>query len=177
MIGLALLGFLFNGAAVLRLKRGSSLNERAVSLHLLEDVLGWVAVLIAAVVMRFADLPVLDPALSILITGYVLYNAFRNLRDSFRILLQAVPHTVDIGQIRARIAPLPGITDIHDIHLWTLDGEYNILTIHLRLRDVDHFSDAILLKEQVKKALSDLPIQHVTVELEGETDDCALQDC
>jgi cobalt-zinc-cadmium efflux system protein len=144
---------------------------------LLEDVLGWVAVLVASVVMLFADVPVLDPALSVLITLYVLFNVYRNLRDSFRILLQAVPENVRIEQVRARIAALAHVTDIHDIHLWTLDGEYNILTIHLRLREVEHFAQAVLVKERVKKALADLPIQHITVEIEGETDECALQDC
>lgn len=177
MLGLAVLGVAFNGAAMLRLKKGHSLNERAISLHLLEDVLGWVAVLVASVVMLFADVPVLDPALSVLITLYVLFNVYRNLRDSFRILLQAVPENVRIEQVRARIAALAHVTDIHDIHLWTLDGEYNILTIHLRLREVEHFTQAVLVKERVKKALADLPIQHITVEIEGETDECALQDC
>jgi cobalt-zinc-cadmium efflux system protein len=177
MLGLAVLGVAFNGAAMLRLKKGHSLNERAISLHLLEDVLGWVAVLVASVVMLFAEVPVLDPALSVLITLYVLFNVFRNLRDSFRILLQAVPENVRIEQVRARIAALAHVTDIHDIHLWTLDGEYNILTIHLRLREVEHFTQAVLVKERVKKALADLPIQHITVEIEGETDECALQDC
>lgn len=177
MLGLAVLGVAFNGAAMLRLKKGHSLNERAISLHLLEDVLGWVAVLVASVVMLFADVPVLDPALSVLITVYVLFNVYRNLRDCFRILLQAVPQNVRIEQVRARIAALAHVADMHDVHLWTLDGEYNILTIHLRLKEVAQFTDAVRVKERVKKALSDLPIQHITVEVEGETDECALQDC
>ena len=80
-----------NGAAVLRLRKGSSINEEVVSLHLLEDVLGWVAVLIAAIVMQFIDAPILDPLLSVLITAWVLWNVYRNLRKSFSILLQAVP--------------------------------------------------------------------------------------
>jgi cobalt-zinc-cadmium efflux system protein len=177
MLGLAVLGVAFNGAAMLRLQKGHSLNERAISLHLLEDVMGWVAVLVASVVMLLADVPVLDPALSVLITLYVLFNVYRNLRDSFRILLQAVPDNVRIEQVRARIATLDHVADIHDVHLWTLDGEYNILTVHLRLKEVTQFTDAIRVKERVKKALSDLPIQHITVEIEGETDECALQDC
>jgi cobalt-zinc-cadmium efflux system protein len=177
MFGLAVLGVVFNGAAILRLKKGHSLNERAIALHLMEDVLGWIAVLVASLVMLFADFPVLDPALSVLITGYVLFNVYRNLRDCFRILLQAVPENVRIEQVRARIASLTHVSDIHDIHLWTLDGEYNILTIHLRLKEVEHFTHAVLVKERVRKALADLPIQHITVEVEGETDECALQDC
>jgi cobalt-zinc-cadmium efflux system protein len=177
MFGLAVLGVVFNGAAILRLKKGHTLNERAIALHLMEDVLGWVAVLIASLVMLFADIPVLDPALSVLITGYVLFNVYRNLRNCFRILLQAVPDNVRIAQVRERIASLTHVADIHDVHLWTLDGEYNILTIHLRLKEVDQFTHAVLVKERVKKALADLPIQHITVEVEGETDDCALQDC
>ncbi len=90
MIIFALIGIAVNGAAVLRLKKGSSINERVISLHLIEDVLGWVAVLIAAVVMLFVDVPVLDPLLSLLITGYILYNVVKNLKQiiCFLIILE-----------------------------------------------------------------------------------------
>lgn len=86
-MGFALLGIVVNGAAVLRLKGGEPFNEKVVRLHLMEDVLGWVAVLIGGIVLYFFDIPVIDPILSVAITLYVLYNVVRNLRQSMKILL------------------------------------------------------------------------------------------
>ena len=103
MFLLAIFGVLINGAAVLRLKKGSSLNERAVSLHMLEDVLGWIAVLIVSIVMMFVDLPVLDPLLSIGISLWILSNIYKNLKDTFRIFLQQVPQNIDLQTLENRI--------------------------------------------------------------------------
>ena len=91
MIWLAVLGVMVNGAAVLQLKKGISINEEMISLHLLEDVLGWVAVLIGALIMYRFDLPIIDPILSLGIAIFVLYNAFKGLKKTLFIILQAVP--------------------------------------------------------------------------------------
>ena len=90
MLGLAFLGIVVNGIAVLRLKKGLKLSERVVMLHLLEDVLGWLAVLTASVVLIFVSLPILDPILSIVITLFVLFKLIGTLRQTFRIFLQSV---------------------------------------------------------------------------------------
>ena len=99
MFVLALFGLAVNGYAAWRMMGGSSLNERAMRVHLMEDVLGWVAVLIVSVVMYFVDLPILDPILSLCITGWVLYNVYFNLRDNLRIFLQGVPEDVDSEEL------------------------------------------------------------------------------
>jgi len=91
MMWFAILGIIVNGAAVLKLQKGTSINERVVSLHMLEDVLGWLAVLIASIIMQFWDLPILDPILSLLIALYILYNVFKNGKESIRIILQGIP--------------------------------------------------------------------------------------
>ena len=95
MFILAVIGVAVNGAAMLRLRKGSSLNEKVVSLHMLEDVLGWLAILVGSVVMYFVNVPVLDPIMSLLISLYVLFNVFRNLRSIARIILQGTPDAAD----------------------------------------------------------------------------------
>ena len=177
MIYLAILGIIVNGAAVLKLKKGTSMNERVVSLHLLEDVLGWVAVLIAAIVMQFVNLPIIDPLLSILITIWVLKNVYTNLKKSFQILLQAVPEDKDISEIKARILDLPEVSQVHDIHLWSLDGEKDIFTIHLKVKEVEKLKDATKVKAAIRQLLSERQIEHCTIEIETIEEECEQDDC
>lgn len=177
MFILAILGIAVNGAAILRLKKGSTLNERAVSLHMLEDVLGWIAVLIVSIVMHFIYLPILDPLLSIGISIWVLTNVYRNLKSTFRILLQKVPHHIDLKGLEQKIKEINNVYSIHDVHLWTLDGEENILTLHAVVSPSITFEQQQALKVEIKSLCSDSHIHHVTVEFEIATEKCDLADC
>ena len=177
MIYLAILGIVVNGAAVLRLRKGSSINEEVVSLHLLEDVLGWVAVLIAAIVMQFIDAPILDPLLSVLITAWVLWNVYRNLRKSFSILLQAVPGDKDITELKKQIQEIPEVSNVHDIHLWTLDGEKDIFTVHVKVEKVDDFDKQSAVKAAIRQILAENHIRHITIEVESIEEDCEQVNC
>jgi cobalt-zinc-cadmium efflux system protein len=177
MLVLSVIGIAVNGIAMLRLRSGSSINERVVSLHFLEDVLGWVAVLIGSVVMLFARVPILDPLLSILIAAFILFNVYKNLRQAFRIILQGIPDNVDVGAIRKKIKSLNGITDIHDMHTWTMDGHYNIMTLHLVVKEGTSPSNLERLKQEVRMQLEGLNIQHVTIETESEDQVCELKEC
>ncbi|MBT3464129.1 cation transporter, partial [archaeon] len=96
MLLLAILGIIVNGIAVLRLKKGNSINEKVVSWHLLEDVFGWVAVLIISVVNMFVSLPILDPLLAIVFTLIIFSNAIKNLKPIVAIFLQSTPQNIDI---------------------------------------------------------------------------------
>lgn len=177
MFLLAILGIVVNGAAMLRLRRGSSLNERTVSLHLLEDVLGWAAVLVASVVMMFFDVPILDPILSLAIACYILFNIYRNLRDTLRVVLQGTPEDVDSEQVEKLLTAIPEIESIHDLHLWTMDGEYNIMTVHL-VCSPDDLESVVCLKQKIKKSLKGLNIHHATIEIDRLGEVCELEmDC
>lgn len=176
MLAIAVLGLVANGIALLRLRRGKSLSERVVALHFVEDVLGWIAVLIGSVVMLFADVPVLDPILSIGIAVFILYNAYRNLRQSFRIILQGIPENVDVESVRQKILEVPGVTGMHDLHTWSMDGQYNIMTVHVTVREED-FPRSNTIKKEIRKRLSKMNIQHLTIETELEGDPCAFLDC
>jgi cobalt-zinc-cadmium efflux system protein len=178
MMWLAILGIIVNGAAVLKLKKGKTLNERVVSLHLLEDVLGWTAVLIASIVMQFWDLPILDPILSLLIAIYVLFNVFKNIRESVQIILQGAPKEISVDAIKEAILNFNDVYGIHDCHLWTMDGEYNILTAHIILKEQLTWQKTKNLKIKLRKLLhDDFHLEHITLELEYLDEDCSYKDC
>jgi cobalt-zinc-cadmium efflux system protein len=167
MLGLAVLGLLANGVAALRMRGGRSLNERIVTWHFVEDVLGWAAVLVASVIMLFWDLPVLDPALSLLITAYVLWNVVRHLRRVLAILLQAVPGEIRLEEIEERIRAVPGICDVHHTHVWTQDGEHHVLTTHVVPDTTVSLEDAAALRASIRDRLRGLGVQHATIEVEA----------
>jgi cobalt-zinc-cadmium efflux system protein len=172
MFLLAILGILINGLAVLRLKKGHSLNERAVRLHLMEDVLGWIAVFIGSIVMMFFDLPILDPILSLGIACYILFNIYRNLRDTLRVILQHTPDNVNVEKIENTIKNTEGVNSLHDLHIWSMDGEYNILSVHIvvnRNADENKITD---IKNQIRDKMKDLNIPHSTLEIERENENC-----
>ncbi|WP_418893822.1 cation diffusion facilitator family transporter [Limibacterium fermenti] len=176
MLLLAVFGVIVNGAAVLRLRKGHSINERVVSLHMLEDVLGWVAVLIGAGIMHFTDLPVIDPILSIAIAVFILYNVFRNMKESWRIILQGSPSRIDTDEIMKMIESYPEIQSVHDVHLWSADGEYNVMTVHVVLNEPLPMTALHSLKDSIRRKLAEHDIQHVTIEFETAGEDCAMED-
>jgi cobalt-zinc-cadmium efflux system protein len=168
MLWIAVVGVIINGAAALRLKKGHSLNERAVFLHIMEDVLGWIAVLIVSIVMMFVNLPVLDPVLSCAVSIWVLANVFRNMRDTFRIMLQATPGDIDMNDLEKKLSAAEDILSIHDLHLWTMDGESHIMTLHA----VSNTANPEQLKRNIIDIAKPFRIDHVTIEIEKPDTDC-----
>jgi cobalt-zinc-cadmium efflux system protein len=160
----------------LRLKKGTTLNERAVFLHLMEDVMGWIAVLAASIVMIFVEHPLtrlLDPILSLGITAWVLWNVVRNLRDTFRILLQGTPEGIDAGELTAEILKIEGIESLHDLHVWSQDGATHVMTLHIVTADNLALADRQCIKQAVRDIGRKYRADHVTVEFEsGPDSDC-----
>lgn len=166
MIVLAVVGVMFNGAAVLRVRKGSSLTEKVVSWHLLEDTLGWIAVLIGAAVMIFWDLPWIDPALSIGISLFVLWNVVRNLRKIIRIFMQRTPAKFDLPAFEKAVRDVPGVVDVHDTRSWSIDGETHVLTSHVVVRVDAPPAQVIRIKQQVVQCIRDDAFEDVTIEVE-----------
>lgn len=177
MLLLAVLGVIINGMAVFRLRKGSSINERVVSLHLLEDVLGWIAVLIGAGIMYFVDAPFIDPLLSILISLYILYNVYRNIRQSLHIILQGSPVDLDMDEVKRSLQEIEEVQDVHDLHAWSVDGEYNVMTVHVVLRSALPMEEQHRLKLTVRNKLRTLGVQHCTIEFEVSDEDCGMESC
>lgn len=174
MMLLAVFGLLMNGYAAWRLHGGASLNERGAYLHLLEDVLGWAAVLVGAAVIHFTGLTIIDPLLSIGINLFVLYNALRNLWSGAGIMLQQVPAGFDEERVTKALRSLPDVTGVHDQHAWTMDGRYVVYSVHL---DVD--TDVPERHEQVKQVaretLTGLGVHHATIEIDRPGATCPLR--
>lgn len=172
MFYLAIFWILVNGFAVYKTMNGKSMNERVISLHLLEDVLGWIAILVVSIVIFFTDLFILDPILSILITLYILRGVIKNLKDTVLLFLQASPKNIDIDTIDNALKKENYIKDVHDTHIWSLDWDSNIMTTHLLIKENVSTSDLKDIKIRTRKILSDLWIGHSTIEIDFESDKC-----
>ncbi|MCB0176301.1 MAG: cation transporter [Anaerolineae bacterium] len=175
MIIFALIGIAVNGAAVLRLRNDQTMNAQVVTWHLLEDVLGWVAVLAVGVTLLFVDIPILDPILSILITLYVLYNVIRNLWKTVELFLQATPDNIDLTDIIQKLEAVPGVQSSHHTHLWSLDGEHHVLTTHLVVDQHTSRDEVMRIKAATKDVVNDLNLEHLTIEIEYEDEDCSVR--
>ncbi|RJG03523.1 cation diffusion facilitator family transporter [Noviherbaspirillum sedimenti] len=174
MILLAVIGILFNGAAVLRVKRGSSLTEKVVTWHLIEDVLGWVAVLAGAVAMTIWDAPIIDPLLSIGISLFIIWNVARNLRQVFNVIIQKVPASFDVEQFEREVLKHPKVISMHDTHSWSVDGEIHVLTTHLVMQRDASRDEMIDAKSHVRKLLDEDTFEHVSVDVELEGELCVI---
>lgn len=177
MFVLAILGILVNGAAVLRLKKGKSMNEKVVSLHLWEDVLGWAAILIGSVLMYFFNWSVIDPLLSIFISLFILKHVYQNIRQTLRIILQGVPEEIDIQEIEGRLGHFQEIENIHDLHVWSIDGNFHVLSVHILLKKEYTNQESGLLKNKIREALALLHIEHATIEFEFPGEKCDFINC
>ena len=133
---------------------------------MLEDVLGWIAVLIAGIVMLFADLPVLDPLLSVGITLFVLFNVFKNIRELMRVLLQGVPRGVSVTELEEAIGKVPHVAAVYHTHLWSLEGERNQLTTHILVEDDAPADQIIAMKDSIQAIASGQGIDHVTIQVD-----------
>ncbi|MEO6732905.1 MAG: cation diffusion facilitator family transporter [Ferruginibacter sp.] len=166
MLLLAILGIFVNGIAMLRLNKGDSINEKVVSLHFLEDVLGWVAVLIGSLIMMFFHAPVIDPILSLLIASFVLFNIYKNIKPAFKIILQGTPSDVSAVDIKQLCLVNKDILDVHDVKLWSLDGSHHVVSMHIVVNSNINLKEAEHLKENIKKQLKEVNISHATIEVE-----------
>lgn len=177
MIGFAIFGIVINGLAVIRLKKSQSMNEKVVFWHLLEDVLGWVAVLITGIIIYFRDIHILDAILSILIVLYVLWNVIKNLKKTVTLFLQGVPEEVSIESLEEEIKTILNIKFVHDTHVWTLDGENNVISTHVVIEEGVSKDKAVEIKCEVKEYLYKQNIKHATIEIEWEGEKCQFNDC
>ncbi len=172
MIVFAVVGVAVNLLAAFFTREGDSLNQKAVNLHMLEDVLGWVVVLVGAVVMRFTDFALLDAVMSIGVSLFILVSAAGNLKEALTLFLEKAPCGVSVAEIKASVLGVDGVQDVHHIHIWSMDGQNNFATMHI----VTGF-EARVIKENVRRELKKLGIGHVTLELEAEGEACHHDIC
>lgn len=172
MIIFAIVGVIVNFVAAYFTKEGDSLNQKSVNLHMVEDVLGWVVVLIGAIIMKFTNISIIDPILSIGVALFILINAFKNLKEIIDLFLEKTPNNVNIEEIKKHLLEIAGIKDVHHIHIWSIDGYSNYATMHI-VSD----GDSTKIKEQVKEELKEHGISHSTIEIEKIDEKCNETEC
>lgn len=162
MFWIALAGIFFKGVAVLQ-TRGKGANERMVSLHLLSDMMGWVAVLIVSIVLLFVYVPKLDSILSVLISVYILINVIRSLCDVFSVLMEKLPKQIDPVMLRNEIEHLQGVSSLSSLKVWGLDGEASAAMLTITL-SAD--ADASVTKTTIRNILNSHNINDYSIEIE-----------
>lgn len=172
MIVFALIGAVVNFAAAYFTREGDSINQRAVNLHMLEDVLGWIVVLVGAVVMRFTDLAIIDPIMSVGVSIFILINAVKNLKAVLDLFLEKTPDGISTEEIIEHLSEIEGVKDVHHIHLRTVDGHSVYATMHIVTDEDSH-----TIKDKVRKELREHGIVHSTLELETTGEQCHERVC
>ena len=172
MILFAIIGVFVNLAAAIITHDGDSLNQQAVNLHMLEDVLGWIVVLVGAIIIRFTGILWIDPLLSIGVAIFIFWNALQNLKEVIDLFLAKTPHDIIIAQIKAHLMLIDGVMDVHHIHIWSFDGQRNFATMHIVTN-----SDHKIIKQAIREELNEHGIQHATLELESENEECNEIEC
>ena len=173
MILFAIFGVIVNFFAALATREGDSLNQKAVNLHMLEDVLGWVIVLIGSILMKYTDISIIDPIMSIAVALFILIHATKEFKEILDLFLIKLPNDIDIDEIREHLLEIEGIKDVHHIHIWSTDGEENYATMHVKASTKDLHT----LKENIRNELAEHNIEHTTLELEEEDEECEHEAC
>lgn len=172
MIIFAIFGFIVNFIAAYFTSGGESLNQKAINLHMLEDVFGWAIVLIGAVVMHFTDWAFLDSILSIALAFFIIFNAFKCLKAVLDIFLEKTPKGINADEIKSHLLEIDGVKDIHHLHIWSMDGYKSSATLHA-VTDADFYT----VKQKIKAELIEHGISHSTVECERTNEVCGDECC
>lgn len=173
MIIFAIFGVVINFLAAYFTREGDSINQKAVNLHMLEDVLGWVVVLIGSILMKFTNISLVDSIMSIGIATYILINAFKNLKDILDLFLEKTPKNISIEKIKKHLLEIKEIVDVHHIHIWSMDGVTNYSTMHIITED----QNIKELKNKIREEMNELGISHTTIEIEYKNDNCDEKEC
>ena len=172
MIIFACVGVAVNLVAAFVTRQGDSMNQKAVNLHMMEDVLGWIVVLIGGIVMRFTGLSIIDPLLSIGVSLFILIHALKHLKEVLNLFLKKTPEGICVTDISREIMETEGITDVHHIHIWSIDGQKHCATMHIRAS-----GDGAKIKQKVRHILTEHNIVHSVLELETEDETCTCPQC
>ena len=175
MLILAIVGVIVNLIATKITSNTNNLNEKTVSLHMLEDVLGWVCVLIGSIIIKFTNLYIIDPILSLGVAIFILINVIKKYRNIFDILLEKKPSKININEIKKHLLEIEEIQDVHHIHIWTIDGITNYITLHVFVDKNILFKDLENLKKKINIELKEHDINHSTIEFE--TKKCSNNNC
>lgn len=173
MILFAVIGVIVNFFAVYFTRKGSSLNEKAVNLHMLEDVFNWIIVLIGSVIMKFTNIKIIDLIMTLGISIFLFYHACKNIKSILDLFLEKVPNSINISELESKLLQIKGVKQVHHIHVWSIDGIHNYATMHVVTRE----KDCSNIKKEIRKELEEDNIFHVTIEFETEKEICNEKCC
>ena len=165
ILWLGIIAVSINVLASLVVRKRKTKNESILSLHFLEDTLGWVAVILMAIVLRFSDWYILDPLLSLVISIFILSKAIPRFWSTLKIFLDAVPEGVDIQQVKSDLEQLDHVASINQLNLWTMDGLEKNAIVHVCLKKVEHME---VCKEAIRAMLKDYGFQNITIEVDAD---------
>ena len=165
ILWLGIIAISVNVIASLVVRKGKTKNESILSLHFLEDTLGWVAVILMAIVLRFTDWYILDPLLSLVISIFILSKAIPRFWSTLKIFLDAVPEGVDIKQVKSDLEQLDHVASINQLNLWSMDGLEKNAIVHVCLKEIEQME---LCKESIRSKLKDCGFQNVTIEVDAD---------
>lgn len=163
MFWLAIIWVIVNAYAYFKTHKASSINERVVSLHLLEDVLWWVAVLVWSIIMYFTNWYIIDSLLSIWIATYILFWVFKNIKTTLLIFMESTPNNINMNEIKQWIEKINWVQKVHDLHIWSLDWEEILFTAHIITDNIN----IVKMKNEIKRYLQKEDINHSTLEFEN----------
>ena len=173
MIIFAIFGVIVNGLAAYFTKEGDSLNQKAVNLHMLEDVLGWGVVLIGAILIKFTEITLIDAVMSIGVAIFILSHAINSFKSIIDLFLEKTPEGIEIKELKEHLHEIENVKDVHHIHVWSLDGFNHYATMHV----VTDLKDTQELKKKIKEELSEHGIGHTTIEFEEMGFECTEKEC
>ncbi|MGM9835100.1 MAG: cation diffusion facilitator family transporter [Bacilli bacterium] len=173
MIIFAIFGVVINYIAAYFTKDGDSVNQKAVNLHMLEDVLGWLVILIGSIIMRFTDIVIIDSIMSIGVALFIFINAIRNFKDILNVFLEKTPNNISLEEIINHLNEIKDIIEVHHLHIWSMDGINNYATMHV----VTNSKDIEELKKSIREEMHEHNISHITIEIESEKDYCDEKEC
>lgn len=173
MIIFAIFGLIINFLAAYFTREGDSLNQKAVNLHMLEDVLGWAVVLIGAIIIKFTEINMIDAIMSIGVAIFISIHALESFKSILDLFLQKIPNGIEIKKISEHLLEIEHVKDVHHIHIWSMDGINNYATMHI----VTDLKATAELKHKIKEELKEHGISHTTIEIEEQGHECDELEC
>ncbi len=164
ILWLGIIAVAINVLASLVVRKGKTKNESILSLHFLEDTLGWLAVILMAIILRYTNWYILDPLLSLVISIFILSKAIPRFWSTLKIFLDAVPEGVETSDLEKDLEALPNVNSVNQLSIWSMDGLENNAVVHICIKDWEQMMET---KEVVRQCLEERGVQNITIEVDS----------
>lgn len=174
MFWLSIFAIAANGFSAWLMSRGDSHNESLLNLHMLEDVLGWVGVLVVSILLNYTDWYFLDPLLSIGIASFIIYKTWPMFKETIEIFLEATPKDLSRKRIEESILSIEGVTNVSHLHVWSIDGSEHALTVTIST-SIEGMEQIETIKDKIRESLTDYAVHHSTIEVVYDPDNTLVK--